>query len=383
LAVNLDKPHLWKDDIAASVDLYNEWFMAFAPQAFRDTRIHTTEAVERAFEWTNNLTGLTTNLITEHPDMLAMLRMCTCPPLARDRLIGLADLSPSLVWCMEVKKSIPPRMKPDALVAQLNKARDKILKLVDPDIFVWLGRKEAATVDEVHRAATIVADRLCGSQTDPIIRNAQERRQLRMIGEWLNERNYRHLPPGSSYTVASLPLGSYSFRLNAPVKQGEDGKLVNLPIDVVIKPHNGKPTDLPLLGTETGRTPWRVAEDQNLNHANICWTVSSAGSPFGTLKLRLGNEGISVNSDTRRSIHRRFGLSSIVLGAFFVSTSTGALADKNYPTSIVNDPGSAVTLTKCEVWARDWNKTIELAHASVPNALLDVGIAYSNASSKR
>lgn len=247
MPVNLDKPHLWKDDIAASVDLYNEWFMAFAPQAFRDTRIRTTEAVERAFEWTNNLTGVSTNVITAHPDMLAMLRMCTCPPLARDRLIGLANLSSSLVWCMEVKNSIPSRMKPDALVAQLNKARDKILKLVDPDIFVWLGRKEPATTDEVHRAATIIADRLCGSQTDPIIRNAQEQRQLRMIGEWLNERSYQYLPPGSSYTMSSLPVGSYSFRLNAPVKQGEDGKLVNLPIDVVIKPHNGKPTDLPLL----------------------------------------------------------------------------------------------------------------------------------------
>ena len=39
MAVNRDKPDLWKADIAKSVDLYNDWFMEFAPQTFRDTRI--------------------------------------------------------------------------------------------------------------------------------------------------------------------------------------------------------------------------------------------------------------------------------------------------------------------------------------------------------
>ena len=37
--VNLDKPHLWKADIGLSVDMYNDWFMRFAPAAFRETRI--------------------------------------------------------------------------------------------------------------------------------------------------------------------------------------------------------------------------------------------------------------------------------------------------------------------------------------------------------
>ncbi|MBI2954646.1 MAG: hypothetical protein HYY30_10055 [Chloroflexi bacterium] len=27
MAVNSDKPHLWKQDIAESVDLYNDWFV--------------------------------------------------------------------------------------------------------------------------------------------------------------------------------------------------------------------------------------------------------------------------------------------------------------------------------------------------------------------
>jgi hypothetical protein len=35
MAVNRDKPGRWKTDVAASVDMYNEWFMKFAPKALR------------------------------------------------------------------------------------------------------------------------------------------------------------------------------------------------------------------------------------------------------------------------------------------------------------------------------------------------------------
>ena len=33
MIVNRDKPDRWKEDIAKSVDMYNEWFMRFAPKA--------------------------------------------------------------------------------------------------------------------------------------------------------------------------------------------------------------------------------------------------------------------------------------------------------------------------------------------------------------
>ena len=33
MSINADKPHLWKADIAASVDLFNTWFLEFAPRA--------------------------------------------------------------------------------------------------------------------------------------------------------------------------------------------------------------------------------------------------------------------------------------------------------------------------------------------------------------
>ena len=32
MAVNRDKPDRWKEDIAQSVDMYNDWFIRFAPE---------------------------------------------------------------------------------------------------------------------------------------------------------------------------------------------------------------------------------------------------------------------------------------------------------------------------------------------------------------
>ena len=53
MGINLDKPQLWKNDINSSVDLYNTWFMEFAPKAFRETRVITAKSVEQALQETN------------------------------------------------------------------------------------------------------------------------------------------------------------------------------------------------------------------------------------------------------------------------------------------------------------------------------------------
>jgi hypothetical protein len=83
-----------------------------------------------------------------------------------------------------------------------------------------------------------------------------------------------------------------------------------------------------------------------------------------------------------RSIHRRLSHWCMLLSSFMLATSTPAIADKDYPTSIINDSGSPATLTKCEAWARDINKTILYSHASVPNMLSDLGISFTNNSDK-
>ncbi|MBI3015076.1 MAG: XamI family restriction endonuclease [Candidatus Tectomicrobia bacterium] len=94
--INADKPQLWKADIAASVDQFNQWFMRFAPEAFRSTRVETTEHVKAALLATNDLRTLSAAMLKANPGALSTLRMCTAPPLAVDRLIGLADASKNL-----------------------------------------------------------------------------------------------------------------------------------------------------------------------------------------------------------------------------------------------------------------------------------------------
>jgi type II restriction enzyme len=246
MPVNLDKPQQWKADVLQSVDMYNAWFMKFAPKAFRDTRIETTKQVEIALRATDNLLNIEPSLLRQHPEILPTLRMSTCPPLAVDRLIGLSGASVSMVKRMEEEKKLPARMKTAEMELELAKVAKIIEAMADPDIFVWRGRAEPPTPGEVHRAATIVADRLCGAVANPIIRNAQEKRQLTTIKAWLEARKYRQLPEGEAKLFDKMPLGTFSFRMNVPVKLEGGVKSVNIPIDAVIMPKQAKPGDFPV-----------------------------------------------------------------------------------------------------------------------------------------
>jgi len=90
--LNADKPHPWKADIATSVDFYNAWFMRFAPQTYRDKRVEVAQQVANTFLLTADLTGITADVLKAHPNLLPTLRMSCCPPIARERLAGLAGI---------------------------------------------------------------------------------------------------------------------------------------------------------------------------------------------------------------------------------------------------------------------------------------------------
>ena len=178
-AVNLDKPQTWKADITQSVDMYNDWFMKFAPKAFRETRIKTTKAVEDTLHTTANLTNIKPAILRKHPEVLATLRMSTCPPIAVDRLIGLAGVSSNLVKTIEEKSRFAATNDYGRGGHPTRKNRDRLLRRWPILIFLFgLNERYPATEAEIHRAATIVADRLCGAVANPIIRNAREKRQL-------------------------------------------------------------------------------------------------------------------------------------------------------------------------------------------------------------
>lgn len=244
MGVNFDNPSKWKEDIGKSVDFYNDWFLKFAPATYRAERIKATEEVEAMLTRTNHLRNLTPTELSAHPGMLFALRMSMAPPIARDRLIGLADVSKSLVGKMEADGVLPPRMPEAQVIVELQKIADMLIRLADPDIFPWLSENRVPTEPETLRAATIVADRLCGANSDPIVRNAQEQRQLLTIKTWLEKRYYSDV--SGKVPLNDMEPGMFAFRLNA-IGLTENMETVNIPVDAVIMPIDAKPGDLPLM----------------------------------------------------------------------------------------------------------------------------------------
>jgi hypothetical protein len=247
MPINADKPHLWKEDTRASVDQFNQWFMKFAPKAYRNTRRKTIESVEQGLTLTKDLSTITPNVIKANPGILPTLRMSTCPPLARDRLIGLADSSKNLVGTLEEGK-LPPHLPADVLNAHLKKLAAILSRMLDVDIFPWIAGKRKPTKEERYRSSTIVADRLCGAVAEPIVRNAQEKRQLALIGKYLSKRGYKLKAHPAATPLNQMEPGTFCFRLNVLVKPSKaEAKTVKIPIDAVIQPKAARPPHLPIL----------------------------------------------------------------------------------------------------------------------------------------
>lgn len=244
MSVNIDQRERWSADVAESVAMYNQWFMRFAPEAFREARLKATREVGVTLRETNNLTNISPAILRAHPEILPTLRMATCPPLAVDRLIGLSGVSPSLIKSIELEKRMPPRTSEENLNIALEKIGNVIEQMADKDVFVWLGRDTPATEQEIHNAAIVVADRLCSSFANPIIRNAQEKRQLAGMKIWLEARGYRQAPDGTRFDA--MDPGTFSFRTNVPINL-EGGDTVNIPIDAVIMPLSAVAGSMPIL----------------------------------------------------------------------------------------------------------------------------------------
>jgi hypothetical protein len=240
--INADKPRQWKTDIEASVDLFNTWFMQSAPAAYRTTRIRTTQEVEQAFSLTADLLNITPADIKANPIVLPTLRMSTAPPLARDRLVGLAGTTGTLVKRLEEGK-LPKKLKDAALDAHLEQICRVISDLLDVDLFPWIASRTSPTEAQRFRAAIIVADRLCGAIANPIVRNAQEQRQLALIGNYLKARGYAEKVHPASQALTEMPAGTFACRMNVMVRAGA----IKVPMDVVIQPRTPRPNRLPIL----------------------------------------------------------------------------------------------------------------------------------------
>ena len=232
----------WKGDIEASVDFYNQWFLKFAPKTFRDERNRSIKLVRKAFRLTADGRIVSGDLLLAHPEVLTILRQMTCPPIARDRLAGLSKVSSSVVKRFEEGELPQNSAEKSAfqIVAVLR-------RLMDEDLLPWIARdgNGKPTVAQRNRAALIIADRLCGALSDPLIRNAQERRQLAAIAGFLEAKGYRRTKVVS---YDELKPAEYAFHLNIKVALDKSVKpTVNIPVDVAILPKNAHAGDLPLI----------------------------------------------------------------------------------------------------------------------------------------
>ncbi len=145
-----------KADIAQPVDMYNDWFIRFAPDAYRNTRAQTTSEVEATLKATQNLTDIGVALLRATPGILPTLRMATCSPLAVDRFSGLAGVPSKLVKVMEKDERLPLRMSQQETDSALGRVAAIIRRMADKDILVWLERGDAPSEQERYRAAKIV-----------------------------------------------------------------------------------------------------------------------------------------------------------------------------------------------------------------------------------
>lgn len=244
MAINSEKPKLWKNDILASVDLYNQWFIEFAPRTFRTERGKATQRVLDLFRKTENLLTIDASTITQNPDIITALRMATCPPIARDRLVGLANVEKSLIATFESNK-LPSRMNEKILKKRIQAIVNTIATLLDIDLFPWISKKSAPTDEELNRSAMVVADRLCGANSDPIIRNAQEARQLSKLSGFLQERGYLKYTGDTLKDIRQMPEKTFGIRMN--VIGVSNGHEVNIPVDMVIQSSRPSRNRIPIL----------------------------------------------------------------------------------------------------------------------------------------
>lgn len=231
----------------ASVALYNTWFINTAPRAYRDQRKAVGGIVKMTLEVTDDFRNITPELLRSNPGIISVLRMATAPPIARDRLTGLADVPKALQKTLE-EGALPPRMGSSDLMQHLSAMCDIVINLLDLDLFPWITNGANKTPQrERDLAEVVVADRLCGSQADPIVRNAQEARQLALIEDWLVSRGYTKKAHSASARMQDMEAGTFWFRMNVSVGGGSGGRTINIPIDAVVQPLHARLGEYPVL----------------------------------------------------------------------------------------------------------------------------------------
>jgi hypothetical protein len=90
-----------------------------------------------------------------------------------------------------------------------------------------------------------VADRLTGAVANPIIKNAQEKRQLAEIDAYLTKKGYKRKPHPAGVPLTKMEPGTFCFHY--AVVTGAETHKVNVSVDVLIQPKVVRPDHLPIM----------------------------------------------------------------------------------------------------------------------------------------
>lgn len=272
MPLNSDKPDRWSKDIAQSVELFNQWFLANAPKTFIQERKRAADRVRAAFAATADFTKLTPDVLREHPAVLQVLRMATLPPLARDRLIGLSGERKGLVQCLESGR-LPPKAGA-TLTPGLQRICDVIEPLLDLELFPWRAAGRAATPDERNLGAFVVADRLCDALSNPILRNAHQTRQREILTGLLAEAGYVEEAHSPDMPINFMTPGTYAYAINVPSEEAV------VAVDLVIQPKQPKGNRIPII------TELKAAGD----FTNVNKRRKEEANKFSNLTAKYGKE---------------------------------------------------------------------------------------------
>ena len=243
--LNNKRIECWKTDARNSVLFYNSWFMDFAPSAYKKARSEAVKDVESAFAETDCLSRISIESTLQNPKWISILRMATTPPLARDRLAGLADVNRNVLKTMD-SGLLPKRVNAHDIEETMGRVVEVVMRLLDKDIMPWI--EYGTRPDETDKAiaAKVIADRLCGALADPIMRNEQECRQLNSIKSFLESYGYEFIGHENISVFTEMPPATFTYHLNLKAIVGTHGK-VNIPVDVVVMRRDAKRWKLPLL----------------------------------------------------------------------------------------------------------------------------------------
>jgi hypothetical protein len=201
--------HRWRLDLTAVSTTHHHWLRHLGQQAYS---LHAPCWLTRSpssLEATDDLRTLVPVTMESSPAVVTTLRMCTAPPLARDRLVALASTERRMITAMESGR-LPARMSASENRAQVARICQVLPDFLDPELFPWLGGQRSAE-PRGHRTCLIVADRQCEAAADRILRHARRRHQLHLLREWLWDRTGRGLlssraPPVRDWTDPRAPV---------------------------------------------------------------------------------------------------------------------------------------------------------------------------------